>query len=67
MSFINSTGPNLSLKRASIIPGKNATAAIIPTRSGASILINVVLWKKNHEMALSIVITNPKKINKLKL
>jgi hypothetical protein len=45
----------------------NAIADRIPTIRGASILIKVTFWKKNHEIALSIVITNPKKINRLKL
>ena len=67
MSLMNSTGPNLSLNRANIIPGKNARADIIPTKIGASILIKVTFWKKNHDIAFKIVITNPKNINKLKL
>lgn len=67
MSFMNSNGPNLSLKSATIIPGKNAIADSIPTNNGASILIKVTFWKKNQEIALRMVMTNPKKINKLKL
>lgn len=67
MSLINSTAVGWSLKRAIIIPGKNAIADKIPTINGASILINVTLWKKNQDMAFNIVITNPKKISKLKL
>ena len=67
MSFMNSAGPKLSLKSANIIPGKNAIADNIPTNNGASILIKVTLWKKNQEIALRMVITKPKKINKLKL
>ena len=57
----------LSLERASKIPGKNAIMDNTPTMNGASILIMVGPWKMNHEIALTIVTTNPKKINKLKL
>lgn len=67
MSLIASKNPNLSLARENIIPGKNATADNIPTINGASILINVTLWKKNHDIALRIVMMKPKNISKLKL
>ena len=57
----------MSLKSEAISPGKNATADNIPTINGASILIKVVFWKKNHDIAFKIVMTNQKKISKLKL
>ena len=64
---MNTIGVGLSLERASIIPGKNDTIDKNPTINGASILITVNSWKKNHAIALTIVTRNPKKINKLKL
>ena len=57
----------LSLDRAIIIPGKNATTDKNPTRNGDSILIIVAPWNMNQDIALMNVTINPKKINKLKL
>lgn len=66
-SLRNNIAPGLSLERASMMPGKKETADNIPTINGASILMIVTFWKMNHDIAFSIVTTNPKKINKLKL
>ena len=64
---MNSITVGLSLASANISPGKNESADNTPIINGASILISVVFWNMNQDIAFVMVMTNPKNINKLKL
>ena len=67
MSLISVMIPGLSLENAIMFPGKNEINESKPTIIGASILITIILPKKNHVIILSIDTMNPKNMSKLKL